>query len=170
LDTVLHDVQTERREKAVLHDVSQAREADRREKAERQAFEAEFGWMSEADLSILGLGPHPVTPDRFFDEAEHNGELLFKAIEQRKVPDDQGYPLEDSLVGSAIVIWNQAQITAIRHANWASVPMAVSGKILDMMFDRLPKGSHVDLVIETAEVREAVTTWDKQVYWRRGGD
>jgi hypothetical protein len=30
--------------------------------------------------------------------------------------------------------------------------MDVSGKILDIMFDRLPMGSHVDLVIETPEV------------------
>jgi hypothetical protein len=124
-----------------------------------------------------------VTPQRFFDEAERNGELLFNAIEHPTDPDDQGYPLEDSLMGSAIVIWNQTQITAIRHSTWASVPIDVSGKILDMMFERLWKGSRTDLVIEIKEVREAVKMcadiivqgWDKQVYcqletWRRPTD
>jgi hypothetical protein len=58
--------------------------------------------------------------------------------------------------------------------------MEVSGTLLNMMFDRLPRGSHVDLVLETPEVREAVKMcadmivqgWNQTVYcqlegWRR---
>jgi hypothetical protein len=49
--------------------------------------------------------------------------------------------------------------------------MDVSGTLLGMMFDRLPRGSHVDLVAETHEVRGAVKAcadlitqgWDQQV-------
>jgi hypothetical protein len=49
--------------------------------------------------------------------------------------------------------------------------MDVSGTILRRMFDELPLGSHVDLVIETNEVREAVKMcvdiivqgWDKTI-------
>jgi hypothetical protein len=58
--------------------------------------------------------------------------------------------------------------------------MDVSGTLLNMMFSGLPRGSHVDLVLETCEGREAVKAWadlitkrlDKTVYcqsesWRR---
>jgi hypothetical protein len=77
----------------------QALEADPREKAERQALDLEFGWMKEADHFLLGHGPHPVTWERFVSEAERDGDICFKAAEQRKPPDDQGKSLEDTIIG-----------------------------------------------------------------------
>jgi hypothetical protein len=78
----------------------QALEADLREKAKRQAFDLEFGWMKDADHYLLGHGPQPVPWDRFVSDAEQYGDICFKAIEQRKPPHDQGKPLEDSIMGS----------------------------------------------------------------------
>jgi hypothetical protein len=34
--------------------------------------------------------------------------------------------------------------------------MEVSGRMLNIVFDQLPRGSHVDLVLETPEARETV--------------
>jgi hypothetical protein len=107
-------------------------------------------------------------------EAERNGDICFKTIEQRKPPEDRGNLLGDTIMGSAIAIWNRTNVS------WLSIPMDVSGTLLNMMFDKLPRGSHVDLVIESADVREGVKMcgdiivqgWDKTVYcqldsWRR---
>jgi hypothetical protein len=96
----------------------QALEADRREKAEGQAFDLEFGRMKEAG--------HPVTWERLISNAERSGDLCFKAIESRKPPEDQRVSLEDTYMGSAIVIWNQSNVAALRQVDWASVPMNVS--------------------------------------------
>jgi hypothetical protein len=114
-----------------------------------QALEAEFGWMKEADQCLLGHGRHPVTWERFVDESERNGERRFKAIEQRKPP-------EETFMGLAIVVWSRTQVTALRHVGWVSDPMIVSGGLLKQLFEKLPIESHVDLVLETYEVREAI--------------
>jgi ribonuclease HI len=53
----------------------QALEADRREKADRLAFQQEFGWMREADHCLIGHGPHPVTWERLISNAEQSGDL-----------------------------------------------------------------------------------------------
>jgi hypothetical protein len=58
--------------------------------------------------------------------------------------------------------------------------MDISGRLLNKVLEALPKGSHVDLVMDTAEVREVVKAcadiiaqgWDSQIYcqletWRR---
>jgi hypothetical protein len=82
-------------------------EADRREREERRAFEAEFEWMEEADHCLLGHGPHQVSCERFVADSETNGEMYFKAIEQRKPPEDQGRALEEAFMGGAVVIWNR---------------------------------------------------------------
>jgi hypothetical protein len=82
--------------------------------------------------------------------------LFFKVIEQRKPLDDQGVPLDCTHMGSAIVIWNRTKVTALRNVGWASQPMDVSETLLNMPFDRLPSGFHVDLVLETPDVRESV--------------
>jgi hypothetical protein len=119
----------------------QTLEADQREKAERQAFDLEFGWMKEADHCLLGHEPHPVTWERFVSEGERDGEICFKAIEQRKPPEDQGKSLEDTYMGSALVIWNRASATALRCVGLASMPMDVFGKLLNRMFDGIPRGS-----------------------------
>jgi hypothetical protein len=79
-----------------------------------------------------------------------------------------------------MVVWNQTSVTALRQVSWASVPMEVSGQLLQRMFRDLPKGCHVDLVFETPEVREVVQAcadiivsgWDSKVYrhlasWRQ---
>jgi hypothetical protein len=137
--------------------------------------------MKEAGHCLLGHGPNPVDRERFVSNLETNGEMFFKAIEQRKPPEDQGTPLGGTHIGSAIVIRNRTQVAALRNVGWASQPMDVSGTLLNMLFDRLPRGSHVDLVLETPEVREAVKTCadiivqglDKTVHcqmesWRRG--
>jgi hypothetical protein len=158
----------------------QALQADRREKAVWQAFDLEFGWMKEADQCLLGHGPHPVTWERFVAKSEANGELFFKAFEQRKPPEDQGKSPDEMYMGTAIVVWNRTQVTALRHVGWASQPMEVSGSLLNMLFDQLPMNSHVYLVLETYEVREAVKACadlitkglDKDIYckvesWRR---
>lgn len=83
-------------------------------------------------------------------------------------------------MGPALVIWNQPNASPLRQVDWASVPLDVSGKLLTRLFRDLPKGSHVDLVFEKAEVREAVKAcadisvqeWYRQVYgqlesWRQ---
>jgi hypothetical protein len=59
-------------------------------------------------------------------------------------------------MGSADVIWNQSNVAAPRQVDWASVPMDVSGRLLNRMFSDLPRGSHVDLKFDTTEVREAM--------------
>jgi hypothetical protein len=112
--------------------------------------------MREADHGLIGHGPHPVTWERLIRNAEHNRDICFKAIECRKPPEDQGVSMEDTYIGSAIVIWNQSNVAALRQVNWASVPMEVSRRLLQWLFRDLPKGNHVDLVFETQEVREAV--------------
>jgi hypothetical protein len=74
-------------------------------------------------------------------------------------------------MGSAIVIWNQSNVAALRQVDWASVPMDVSGRLLNRMFNELPRGSDVDLIFETKEVRDAVKAcadiivqgWDSKV-------
>jgi hypothetical protein len=88
-------------------------EADRREKAERLAFQQEFGWMREADHCLIGHGPHPVAWERFIGNAGQIGSRHFKAIECRKPQEDQGVSLEDTYIGLAIVIWNQSSVAPL---------------------------------------------------------
>jgi hypothetical protein len=96
-----------------------------------------------------------VTDDRFIADVERNGEMFFKANEQRKPPEDQGVPLDERDMGSMNVIWNRSQVTAFRWVGWASDPMEPTGRFLNRVFDLFPRGSHVNLVLETEEVREA---------------
>jgi hypothetical protein len=49
----------------------------------------------------------------------------------------------------ATVVWNSTMVTACRCINWASSPMARSAKMLNGMFRCLPRGVHVELVLET---------------------
>jgi hypothetical protein len=136
----------------------QAREADRRGKEERRAFEGEFGWMKEADRYLLGYGPYPEPWEKFVQDSEPNGETCFKAIEQRKPPEDHDRSPDETYMGAAVVVWSRTQVTALRHVGWVSCPMVVSGGILNKTFEELPRGCHVDLVLETPEVRNAVKT------------
>jgi hypothetical protein len=52
---------------------AQALEADRMEKEERQSFNLEFGWMTEADHCLLGHGPRPIELGQFFSNSQANG-------------------------------------------------------------------------------------------------
>jgi hypothetical protein len=104
--------------------------------------------------------------------AERDGEYWFKEIEQRNPPGDQGKSVQDTHMGLAIVIWDRRNVTALRWVGCASVPMDISGMLLNKMFDEPPRGSHVDLIIETHEVREAVKMcsdiivqgWENAIY------
>jgi hypothetical protein len=40
------------------------------------------------------------------------------AIESLKPPEDQRVSLEDTHMGSAIVIWNQSNVAALRQIDW----------------------------------------------------
>jgi hypothetical protein len=75
-----------------------------REKAEQHAFEAEFGWMKEADHSMFGHGQYPVPWKPFVADSETNGEVHFKAIEQRKPPEDQNRPSGETFMGATVVV------------------------------------------------------------------
>jgi ribonuclease HI len=59
---------------------AQAKADAARGRAEEQAFIAEFGWMTEA-----------ITCERFAEESEQRGVSIFKAIETRKLPEDQAH-------------------------------------------------------------------------------
>jgi hypothetical protein len=75
-------------------------------------------------------------------------------------------------MGAALVVWNQTNLTALRQVDWASMAMDVSGRLLNRLFRDLPRGSHVDLVFEKTEVREAVKAcadiivqgWNSTIY------
>jgi hypothetical protein len=49
--------------------------------------------------------------------------------------------MEDTLMGSAIVIWDRRNVTALRWAGWASVPIDISGRLLDKEFWLLKRTS-----------------------------
>jgi hypothetical protein len=126
------------------------------ERGAEQAFIEESGWMKEADHYLMGQGLLPVPWKRFVEESERRWEAVFKAIEQRKVPEDQGRLEEETVMGAAMVVWNSSMVTPFRRINWASSPMALSGKMLDRMFRALSGGVHVELVLETPEVHYSV--------------
>jgi hypothetical protein len=130
--------------------------------------------MKEADRYLLGYGPYPVDWDRFVANSEANGEMFFKAIEQPKLPEDQGRSPDEMYMGAVVVVWNRPHVTALRYQGWVARPMIVSGGLLNRLFDGPPWGCHVDLVLETPEVLYAVKACadiftqelDKEVYCR----
>jgi hypothetical protein len=110
--------------------------------------------MKEADHCSFGHGPHPTEWGQSISDAEKNGEMLFKAIKQRKPLEDQNVPLDRTYMDSAVVVWNRTQISALRYVAWASQPMRLSGALLNKMFEQLPK-----YTIAASALEQAKSVW-----------
>jgi hypothetical protein len=81
--------------------------------------------MKEADRYLLGHKPCPVPWGRFVADSEANWEMFFKAIEQRKPPEDQGRSRDDTYMEAAVIVRNRTQVIVLRHQGWVACPMIV---------------------------------------------
>jgi hypothetical protein len=52
---------------------------------------------------------------KFIADSETNGEMFFKAIEQRKPPEDQGRSPDDTFMGAAVVVRNRKHVSVPRN-------------------------------------------------------
>jgi hypothetical protein len=128
------------------------------EEAERRARAAIPDRMSNADMHMLDSGKQPVPADRSGDMAYHRDEHEFKLIENRCFEDSSVHPRPDNdvVVGVALVIWSTTLGAVFEHAGHSTFPIAHTGAMLEKMLDALPKQSSLELVIETAEVKNAL--------------
>jgi hypothetical protein len=61
----------------------------------------------------MGTGAYPVPSETSIAEEERKVEMNFKAIEQRKVPEDQGVSADEKIMGAWVVVWSNTMDTAI---------------------------------------------------------
>jgi hypothetical protein len=88
-----------------------------------QAFVQEFVWTKEAGTYLLGSGLRPVPSEEFVAISDRNNDGNFKAIQQRKLPDDPTVSQEGgTIMGAAMVVWSSTIVSAFRVVGWAEIP------------------------------------------------
>jgi hypothetical protein len=82
--------------------------------------------------------------------------IQFQGDRDAETPGRSGQTIGRDIYGSCDFSLEQFDGYGFGSVNWASDPMVLSGGMLNSVFKALPKRCHVELIVETEEVRHAV--------------